>query len=188
MTRPSFLEGVLVALAASLAAGALFSTLTLVLRSPPALRWVIALVALGYVLYLLGRSGTRVGRVTTILVWTLVSGAALALPLPLASFVLVHGGMVWLIRSLCFHAGLVAALADLGLALLGLSAAVWAGTQTGSLALAAWSLFLVQALFGLIPSGLAGAATDPVQGAQSDDAFERAYRGAEAALRRIHST
>jgi len=187
MTRPSFLEGVLVALAASLASGALFSTLTLALRSPSALRWVIALVGLGYVLYLLGRSGARVGRVTTVLVWTLVSGAALALPLPLAPFVLLHGGMVWLIRSLYFHAGLVAALADLGLALLGLSAAVWAATQTGSLALAAWSLFLVQALFGLIPSGLARTAPDPLAGAQSDDAFERAHRGAEAALRRIHS-
>lgn len=187
MTRPSFIEGVLVALAASLAAGALFSTLTLALRSASALRWVIALVGLGYVLYLLGRSGARVGRVSTVLVWTLVSGAALALPLPLAPFVLLQGGMVWLIRSLYFHAGLVAALADLGLALLGLSAAVWAATQTGSLALAAWSLFLVQALFGLIPSGLARTAPGPLAGAQSDDAFERAHRGAEAALRRIHS-
>jgi hypothetical protein len=187
MTRPSFIEGVLVALAASLAAGALFSTLTLALRSASALRWVIALVGLGYVLYLLGRSGARVGRVSTVLVWTLVSGAALALPLPLAPFVLLQGGMVWLIRSLYFHAGLAAALADLGLALLGLSAAVWAATQTGSLALAAWSLFLVQALFGLIPSGLARTAPGPLAGAQSDDAFERAHRGAEAALRRIHS-
>ena len=76
----------------------------------------------------------------------------------------------------------------LGLALLGLSAGVWAATQTGSLALAAWSLFLVQALFGLIPSGLARAAPDLLGGAQSDDTFERAHRGAEAALRRIHST
>jgi hypothetical protein len=187
MTRPSFLEGVLVALAASLAAGALFSTLSLALRIPSALRWVIALVALGYVLYLLGRSGARVGRVTTVLVWTLVSGAALALPLPLAPFVLVHAGMVWLVRSLYFHAGLVAALADLGLALLGLTAAVWAATQTGSLALAVWSLFLVQALFGLIPSGLGRGAVDRVDPTQFDDAFERAYRGAEAALRQLHS-
>jgi hypothetical protein len=188
MTRPSFLEGVLVALAASLAAGALFSTLTLALRTPAALRWVIALVGLGYLLYLLGRSGARVGRVTTVLVWTLISGAALALPLPLVPFVLVHGGMVWLVRSLYFHAGLVAALADLALALLGLSTGVWAATQTDSLALAAWSLFLVQALFGQIPSGLARTAPVPLVGAPSDDAFDRAHRGAEAALRRIHST
>ena len=124
---------------------------------------------------------------TTVLAWTLVSGAALALPLPLAPFVLVHGGMVWLIRSLYFHAGLVAALADLGLALLGLSAAVWAATQTGSLALAAWSLFLVQALFGLIPSGLARTRRTRSTGPSPTTPSNAAHRGAEAALRRIHS-
>ncbi len=184
MTRPGFLEGALVALAASLAAGALFAGLSLALPRVPALRWVVALIAFGYLIYLLGRSGAKVGRVSTVLAWTLVSGLALALHLPLPVFVLLQAGMAWLVRSLYFHAGLVAALADLGLTLLGLAAGVWALSQSGSLFLAVWSLMLVQALFGLIPADLGrgpAAAQDP------DDAFERAHRGAEAALRRLHS-
>jgi hypothetical protein len=185
MTRPGFLEGALVALAASLAAGALFTTLSLALPAVPALRWVVALVAFGYLIYLLGRSGAKVGRVSAVLAWALVSGLALALHLSLPAFVLLHAGLAWLVRSLYFHGGLVAALADLGLSLLGLAAAVWALTQSGSLFLAVWSLMLVQALFGFIPADLgqrgAAAPQDP------DDTFERAHRGAEAALRRLHS-
>jgi hypothetical protein len=183
MMRPGFLEGALVALAASLIAGALFAGLSLVLPPVAALRWVVALTAFGYLIYLLDRSGAKIGRVSAVLAWVLAS--ALALPLPLPAFVLLQAGMAWLVRSLYFHGGLVAALADLGLALLGLAAGVWALTQSGSLFLAVWSLMLVQALFGLIPSdrgrGGAAEAQDP------DDAFDRAHRGAEAALRRLHS-
>ena len=185
MTRPGFLEGALVALAASLAAGALFATLSLALPTVPALRWVVALTAFGYLIYLLGRSGAKVGRVSAVLAWALVSALALALHLPLPTFVLLHAGMAWLVRSLYFHGGLVAAVADLGLTLLGLAAGVWALTQSGSLFLAVWSLMLVQALFGLIPADLgrggAAAPRDP------DDAFDRAHRGAEAALRRMYA-
>ena len=187
MTRPRFIEGVLVALAASLAAGALFATLSLAMPSVPALRWVVALVAFGYLIYLLGRSQARVGRISAVLVWTLSSGLALALPLPLAEFVLLHAGMSWLVRSLYFQAGLVAALADLGLTLFGLAAGVWALTQSGSLFLAVWSLMLVQALFGLIPAELARGPRPHGDGTDSQDAFERAERGAEAALRRMHA-
>jgi hypothetical protein len=185
MTRPGFLEGTLVALAASLAAGALFATLSLALPTVAALRWVIALVAFGYLIYLLGRSGAKVGRVSTVLAWVLVSALGLTVHLPLPTFVLLHAGMAWLVRSLYFHGGLAAALADLGLTLLGLAASVWALTQSGSLFLAVWSLLLVQALFGLIPANLGrGATAEPPD---PDDGFECAHRGAEAALRRMHA-
>jgi hypothetical protein len=185
MTRPGFLEGALVALAASLAAGALFATLSLALPTAAALRWVVALVAFGYLSYLLGRSGAKVGLVSTVLAWVLVSALGLALHLPLPIFVLLHAGMAWLVRSLYYHGGLAAALADLWLTLLGLAAAVWALTQSGSLFLAVWSLLLVQALFGLIPADLGRRA--PAEPPEPGDGFERAHRGAEAALRRMHA-
>jgi len=185
MMRPAFLEGALVALAASLTSGALFAALSPALPAAAALRWVVATVALGYLLYLLGRSGAKVGRVSTVFAWALVSGVILALDLPLPTFVLIHAGMTWLVRSLYFQAGLVAALADLGIALLGLAAAVWALSQSGSLFLAVWSLMLVQALFGLIPPDLGlGRRTAPPT---PEDPFEQAHRGAETALRRLHS-
>lgn len=189
MTRPGFLEGVLVALASSLTAGALYATLSMATPVGAAPRWVVAFVAFGYLVYLLGRSHARVGRVSTVLVWTLASGLALALHLPLPVFVLLHAGMAWLVRSLYFHAGLVAAIADLGLTLVGLAAGVWALAQSGSLFLAVWCLMLVQALFGVIPPDLArrrgglGSGQSPLP----DDAFERAHRGADAALRRMHA-
>jgi hypothetical protein len=185
MNRPCFLEGVMVALAASLAAGALFATLSLAMPAVAAQRWVVALVAFGYLLYLLARSRARVGQVSAVFGWGLVSGLSLALHPPLAVFVLLHAGMVCLVRSRYFHSGPVAAVADLGLTLLGLATGVWALTQSGSLFLAVWSLMLVQALFGLIPAGLTrGGGGRP---AVPHDAFDRARRGAESALRRIDS-
>jgi hypothetical protein len=60
-------------------------------------------------------------------------------------------------------------------------AAIGAAVQTGSLLLSLWSYFLVQALFTTIPTrASAGPAST-----NEDDAFERAHRVAEAAVRRL---
>ena len=65
--------------------------------------------------------------------------------LPLAGYVLVHLGLVWLVRSLYYYSGLLPALADLGSALLGAAFAVWAAQRSDSAWLALWCFFLVQA-------------------------------------------
>ena len=101
---------------------------------------------------------------------------------------MLHIGLIWLVRSLYFYASVVSALTDLGLSGLALAAAVWAVTHTGSLFLAIWCFFLVQALFVAIPHALSGKAAPGIQpAADRDDRFERAHRAAEAAVRKLSS-
>jgi ABC-type transport system involved in multi-copper enzyme maturation permease subunit len=181
MTRPTFLEGVGVALAASLSGAAAYTALSAAV-GVGMLRPVIAGLALGYLVYLLARTPVRVGRVTAFLAWCLAAvGLWVAAP-PLALYLLLHVGMLWLIRALFFHASLVSALADLALGLLALAAGLWALAQTGSLLLGLWCFFLVQAGFVAIPPG--SAARRPGREPSREDAFEHAHRIAEAALRK----
>ena len=72
MKRPSFLHGAAVALLASFSGGVLFSVLSGPLPSELVLRAVIALLGLVYTLYLLIHSDERVGRVTTVLLWSVM--------------------------------------------------------------------------------------------------------------------
>lgn len=182
MNRPSFLEGVVVALVASLAGTAVDASLSLFLYPGSAPRLVIAGLGLAYVLYLLGRSQERMGRLTSLLVWLLVAGLTGLLAPPLALYLLIHLGLLWLARALYHHASPLAALLDLGLVFLGLAMGLWAIGQSNSLFLGLWCFFLVQALFGALPVRWGGGSPP------SEDAgerFERAHRTAEAALRRL---
>ena len=184
MKRPTFYEGVGVALAASLFGSVTYSALSVAVGGS-VLRLVIAGLALGYVVYLLGRSGERVGRVTALVAWC-AAAVALWLATPsLALYLLLHVGLIWLMRSLFFHASLLAALADLGLGGLALAAGVWAVVHSGSLLLGIWCFFLVQALFVAIPPSLARRPRG--SGGGQEDGFERAHRVAEAAVRRLSS-
>lgn len=185
MNRPSFLEGVGVALLASLAGAALFTSLGLFLPSGAALRLVIAGLGLAYALYLMSRSQERLGRVTSLLVWLLVAGLTWLLAVPLPLYLLIHLGLLWLLRALYFYSSLLAALLDLGLLLLGLAMGLWAGSQAGSLFLSLWCFFLIQALFGALPAQLSAKPQASQQ--DSGERFAEAHRNAEAALRSLSS-
>jgi hypothetical protein len=180
MSRPSFLEGVAVALAASLS-GATVHTALSAIAGGGMLRLTLAALALGYVLYLLARSPIRVGRVTALAVWCLAAAGLWLTAPPLALYLVLHVGLLWLVRTLFFHASLLAALADLGLGLLALAAGVWALAHAASLLLALWCFFLVQAAFVAIPPRLIAPAER--RASAPDEGFERAHRAAEAALR-----
>jgi hypothetical protein len=182
--RPTtFLGGVAAAFILAAAGGALFAALTTVLTSGVAIRATSTLLAGAYLLYLLSRSEERTGRIVTILVW--LSGAVatgvFAASLPL--FFVCHVVMIWLVRTLYFHGSFTTALLDLGVAGLALAAAIWAARTSGSLFLAIWCFFLVQALFVVIPEGTNARAQSG--GGFDDQPFKRAHRSAGAALRRL---
>jgi hypothetical protein len=77
------------------------------------------------------------------------------------------------------------ALMDLGLSALSISAAVWAITRSGSVFLATWCFFLVQALFVAIPPAVQRKAKHEQNTAADSEVFDRARRDADAALRRL---
>jgi len=188
MKRPSVLEGAGVALLASLSASILYSSVSLAAPGLWVWRLLITVLSLGYVLYLLARSGNRVGKFVAITLCLVASGVIWWLQVPLLMQLVVHLGLVWLVRTFCFQHGVLPAFADLALIVLGLAAAVWTWTNTASLLFTCWSFFLVQATFVLIPPDLR-ARLRTTQGASTgDDPFDRAYQTAAAALRRLHST
>ena len=180
---PSLGSGLVAALALSTCGAALLAALSPWLGASTALRAVIALLGFSYVLYAIARSGERVGRLTTVACWVVAAVGAWLLDPPLAGYVLAHLGGLWLARALYYYSGLLSALADLALAALGAAFAVWAAQRSGSAWLALWCFFLVQALHVLIPRSLMARSAAALEG--SGDAFARAHRAAEAAVRRL---
>ena len=187
MKQPTFLEGVSVAIAASLAGSMLYTAMEVVLPGIPVLRLLIAGISLAYVVYLLSRSPERVGRITAAAAWVIVAVVLWYTHPPLLLYVLVHLGTLWIIRSLYFYSSALSALADLGLNGLSLAAAIWAVTRTGSVFLGIWCFFLVQALFVLIPKSVNRKPGTGQAGHESDDRFQHAYRVADAAVRKLSS-
>ena len=185
MKRPSFLHGVGVALLASFSGGVLFSVLSGSLPSELVLRAVIAMLGLGYTLYLLSRSNERVGRVTTLVLWsTMFTVSWIGAP-SLMLYLLVHVGSLWLVRSLYYYTSGLSALLDFGLCAMSLATALWAAAHTGNIFLAIWCFFVGQALFVGIPTSMRR--QDQVGDSELLDhaIFQRAHRTAEAALRRL---
>jgi hypothetical protein len=185
MKRPSFFHGVLVAAVLGFFASAIVATLTPFVGLGAVLRLVIPALALAYLLYLFGRSKERVGRVTTLFLWSALAAITWWVAPPLPFYLLIHVGAIWLVRSLYFYSGVMPALLDLGLSSLSISAAVWAIVQSGSVFLATWFFFLVQALFVVIPAAVKPKHTATRNAATDREKFEHAKRNADQALRQL---
>ena len=185
MKRPTFFNGVVVAAVLGFFASAIVATLTPFVGLGAVVRLVIPLLGLAYLLYLLNRTAERVGRITTLTLWTAMAAITWWVAPPLPLYLMVHVGTIWLVRSLYFYSGVMPALMDLGLGALSVSAAVWAITRSGSVFLATWCFFLVQALFVAIPPAVQRKAR-PEQNMPADsETFERARRQADAALAQL---
>lgn len=185
MKRPSFFQQVVVALTLSCIGSVLFVSLAQVTSADAALKGIIALVAMGYSGYLLGRCSVMSGRVTAAVTWFTVAAACWFGDPPLNAFMLVHIGLIWIIRSLFYHCSPVTALLDLILNGLSLAASVWAMVQSESLFMSLWCFFLVQALFVAIPARVK---PSPANNHQHDRQFQSAYRSAAAALGKLSSS
>ena len=181
----SFAHGLGAAFVLSTAGAAVLAALTPWLGAATALRAVVALLGFAYVLYVMAVSRERIGRLTTIVCYSAVTGGAWLVGLPLVAFVLVHVGVVWLVRSLYHYSGLAPALADLLLSALAAAFGAWAALRSGNAWLAFWCFFLVQALHAVIPPTVGARNAPDVE--HDTGAFARAARAAEAAVRRLSS-
>ncbi len=185
MKRPSFFHGAIVAAVLGFFASAVVATLTPFIGLGAVLRLAIPALGLAYLLYLLSRCNERVGRVTTISLWSALAAITWWVAPPLPLYLLIHVGAIWLVRSLYFYAGVMPALMDLGLSTLSVSATVWAVTRSGSVFLATWCFFLVQALFVMIPPTVKGKQSSADTPTPNNDNFEKAKRQADQALRQL---
>ena len=189
MKRPGFFHGVGLALVLAGVAGVSLSALTPLFSLAFLVRFLVTGVAGAYIVYLLSRTEHRAGRVATMSVWGLSVIGIWFLAPSFAWFVIAHTALIWLVRALYFYRGLWPALLDLGLCVLALIAAVATAKHTGSLFLSIWSFFLVQALFVSLPDRIRPRtitrSSSPGAASSTRDPFEKAYRSADAALRRL---
>ena len=185
MKRPGFLHGVVVAAVFGFFASAVVATLTPFVGFGSVIRLVIPALGLAYLLYLMSRSKERLGRVTILSLWSALAVVTWWVAPPFPLYLLIHVAAIWLVRSLYFYSGVMPALMDLGLNALSISAAVWALTRSGSVFLATWCFFLVQALFVVIPPTIKGKTQSQRIRPLDSENFERARRQADAALRQL---
>jgi hypothetical protein len=185
MSRPTFFHGVIVAAVLGFFASAVVATLTPFVGLGSVIRLVIPGLGLAYLLFLFSRSEERVGRITTITLWSVLAAATWWIGPPLPQYLLIHVAAVWLVRSLYFYSGVLPALMDLGLNALSISATVWAITRSGSVFLATWCFFLVQSLFVAIPPAIKAKKTPQKNTTAANEKFEQAKRQADAALKTL---
>lgn len=185
MKRPTFIHGVIVAAVLGFFASAVVATLTPFVGLGAVIRLVIPALGLAYLLFLFSRSTERLGRVTTLSFWSALAAITWWVAPPLPLYLLIHVGAVWLVRSLYFYSGLIPALMDLGISTLSVSATVWAITRSGSVFLATWCFFLVQALFVAIPPSMQNKRKALPEKAADNDTFNHARRQADEALRQL---
>lgn len=184
MKRLSFFPATIAALCLAIAGSVAFDVLVPPLSAAVALRTVMAALGLGYLVFLMRGGRQRTGRVTAVAAWLVFCGVAWFAAPTVASSLLMHALAIWLVRSLFRYAGVLPALLDLGVSLLGAAAAAWTLGHTGSVFLAAWSFFLVQALVAAVPVRITSRharGPAPLQ----DDNFEQARRRADAAFRQL---
>lgn len=181
MNRPTFLHGVGFAAALAFVTAACVALLSLYVGAGLVVLLAVPAVAFAYIIYLLVSSRERTGRLTILAAWLVLAIVTAWLAPSLTAYVAVHLAALWLVRSLYYHAGIVPALADLALFGLGVAAFNWALTSTGSVFLATWCFFLVQALFTAIPTSIVGGCR--TAGTTDNTEFERARRSADEALR-----
>jgi len=190
MKRPTFSEGIIVAVLASLVVTVAFTVLSTFFPTRWLLHIMIAGVSFAYVCYLLVRSQEKTGRLIVIAVWSVVTVAAgLFSPSTLITL-FIHVGLIWVVRALYYYTSLTIALMDLGLSLFAIAAAIWTLMYTNSLFLSVWCFFLVQALFVVLPVDLKSAfqkssKKDSTDKPLTDDTFENAYHSAKVALRQL---
>lgn len=185
MKSMSFMRGIGIAFVLALASSILFSVFTSLVGSAEALRLLIPAAAFAYLLCLLRCSRHRTGRITAILLWCVAAAGLWLLTPGIGLYLIVHGVLIWAVRSVYWYSGVLSTLSDLALSLASLAAAVWAAQHTASLFLSVWCLFLTQALFVFIPAQIQkrGKSEQPKQAEL--DTFTRAQHAADAALRRL---
>ncbi len=187
MTRPTVMEGVLVALLGSVVMGPLALSLGLLLGPALAAQASVAVLVYAYILYTLARSGRTTGRVTLALLSAMLLLGSVAWATRWSTVVLLAVALLWAVRACVASRSLVAAGLHGLLCLLGLAAGLWTSRHSSNSALAVWSFLLIQALGGLIPPCLPRSTARPHGVHREADPFVAAHQAAQQALRHLEA-
>ena len=185
MKKATFFEGVGFALISSIVVAVIFTVMSHVFLNSNIFRILVAGLSFSYIIYLFLRSNERIGKVTVISTWFIITLFSLVFVSSLLLYIVIQLLMIWMMRSLYFYNNVFSALTDLALTGMSLVVAIWAMSVSGSVFLSFWCFFLMQALFVFIPKNFIGKdKTEPVFPI-NDDRFEQAYHTAEVAVSKL---
>ncbi len=184
--RPTVFNGVAAAALLGMGASILVLLLTPLAGLGSVIRLAVPLLSLIYLVHTLKGMGATTGRVVMFAAWCFFSLCCWWFVTSLPFYLLLHAGAIWLIRSLFAYSSLIPAMLDLALTACAAIAFSWAFMRTGSVFLATWCFFLVQALWTRIPNRLKHHSPRQAPETGSDE-FEQARRRADAALRQLCS-
>jgi len=184
MKRPSFTEGVLLALLVSISASFLYAIFIWVLSLTGVLQLLITVISISYVLYILVRSGEKTGRVVVLGLLFSISAVMWLIDVPLVLFSLVHLMMLWIVRSLYYYSSITSSLIDFSLIGLGLVFSTWSFYQTGIVFMSIWSFFLTQSLFVFIPEKITVLKKKQINENNSAE-FDQAFKNANNAIHKL---
>ena len=188
MKKATFPEGVGIALIASIAVASLFTVMSSLFIGGNLFMLLVAGLAFTYILYLFMRSKERVGRVTVVMGWFVITFMSLVFIESLILYLSIQLFMVWLMRSLYFYNSIFSALIDLSMTAMSLVVAIWTLSVSGSLFLTFWSFFLVQALFVYIPKNFSTKQKREFINEEDNDKFDYAHHAAEMAVEKLLKT
>ena len=184
MKQVSILNGIAFAIVISLISALLIHLLPLILTTSSSYGLTIAVLSLAYLFYMFRYSEVRRGRVIALMLWMGINVAGWFFALNLINLLALNLLMIWLVRSLYFHASISAAIFDLLLVALSTGAGTWALLQTSSPVAATWCFFLCQSLFSAIPQSSAPRNRNSMDSIDADR-FEAAHRVAQDAVRKL---
>ena len=196
--RPSFSEGVVVAIGLALVAAALVPITAIFVSGLFPIEIAVVTVTTLYVLYLIARGQHSVGRLVIAAIWLTTVTVALFAGFGLLFLALALGCGIWLARLIYFRHGFIDSLLDLMLVAIGGLAAVATLVHTSSFFLAVWVFLLCQAAHVTIPAITAlrsrqvssyGPQANHVDQTSkpTSDRFARALSAAESSLRRMQA-
>ncbi|WP_020407819.1 hypothetical protein [Hahella ganghwensis] len=188
MNTLNFWRGAGVALILSLLGATAFSVFSPLFGTAISARVIIESLSLIYLLVLLYQTSARSGRLLSLASWLLMSALLFLFNPTILIWLTAQVGLIWLIRCLYRYGNLWTAATDAILNGLALMLSLATAMHTHSVFLSLWCFFLMQALYVYIPGKCSQRCqlTDTTANTQAgSDNFERAYRTAEAAFKRL---
>ena len=184
MIRPSFNEGLLLALFISLVSSFLYAALTWFLSELGVIQLLITLTSFFYMMYLLVRSDETRGRVVIVAIWGAMTVLLWVLSVPITLYCLLYIGYIWLVRSLYYYSSLFCSVVDFVLVALSLLFSTWAYYETYSVFMSLWCFFLMQSLFVFIPEKTGSFNTKNNVRHKTGD-FNQSFKNANEAVRKL---
>lgn len=185
MKKATFFEGVGFALISSIVVAVIFTTMSHLFLNSNVFRMLVAGISFAYIIYLFLRSNERIGKVTVITTWFVITLVSIIFVPSLLLYITIQLFMIWMMRSLYFYNSIFSALTDLTLIGLSLIVAIWVMSVSGSVFLSFWCFFLMQALFVFIPKNVIRKDKSEYVYPINDDKFEHAYYAAEIAVSKL---